>query len=109
MRWTEWIGTISLTFIMMLSNVGGIGGGGVAIPLQMYFYGVNLKESIAMATLAILFSTCGRFIYNINERHPLKKETVSIDYNLTNVMMPLTLIGSLIGTFVYRAFPDLIL
>ena len=28
---------------------------------------------------------------------------------MTNVMMPLTLIGSLVGAYIYVAFPDLVL
>lgn len=29
----EWIGTFLFSIIMLLSNVGGIGGGGIAIPM----------------------------------------------------------------------------
>ena len=105
----EWIGTFIFSFIMLLSNVGGIGGGGIAIPIAMYFFNLSLKPAIAISSFSILWATCARFVYNINEKHPEKPNTVSIDYYLTNVMMPLTLIGSLCGTFMYRAFPDLIL
>ena len=34
---------------------------------------------------------------------------VCIDYGMTNVMMPLTLIGTLIGAFVYITFPDMLI
>jgi uncharacterized membrane protein YfcA len=103
------VGTLVFGLIMLLSNVGGIGGGGVAIPLAMYFFMMQLKPAIAISTIAILFATLARFLYNFDERHPQKPGCVSIDYYLANVMMPLTLIGSLIGTFIYRAFPDLVL
>ena len=94
---------------MLLSNVGGIGGGGVAIPLAMYFFNLSFKPAIAISSFAIMMSTLGRFFYNFGERHPDKPTTTSIDYGMTNVMMPLTLIGSLIGAYFYKAFPDLIL
>lgn len=29
----EWLGTLLFAVIMLLSNVGGIGGGGIAIPM----------------------------------------------------------------------------
>jgi len=29
-----------------------------------------------------------------------------IDYSITNVMMPLTMIGSLTGAFIYLLFPE---
>ena len=104
----EWIGSVVFSLIMLLSNVGGIGGGGVAIPLAMYFFNLNFKPAIAISSFSIMISTMARFFYNFNERHP-EKNTSTIDYGMTNVMMPLTLIGSLIGAYFYQSFPDLIL
>jgi hypothetical protein len=105
----EWIGSVVFSLIMLLSNVGGIGGGGVAIPLAMWFFNLTFKPAIAISSFAILVSTLGRFFYNFNERHPDKPACVTIDYGMTNVMMPLTLIGSLIGAYFYKSFPDMIL
>lgn len=105
----EWTGTFVFAFVMLLSSIGGIGGGGVAIPLIMYFFNLSFKPSIAISSFSIFMSTVARFIYNFKERHPEKPGCTSIDYGMTNVMMPLTLIGSLIGAFFYKAFPDLIL
>lgn len=105
----EWVGTFVFSLIMCLSNVAGIGGGGVAIPLAMYFFNLSMKPAIAISSFSIMISTLARFFYNFNERHPEKKECACIDYGMTNVMMPLTLLGSLIGAYFYVAFPDLIL
>lgn len=105
----EWVGTVVFSLIMCLSNVAGIGGGGVAIPLAMYFFNLSMKPAIAISSFSIMISTLARFFYNFNERHPEKKECACIDYGMTNVMMPLTLLGSLIGAYFYVAFPDLVL
>ena len=94
---------------MLLSNVAGIGGGGIAIPLAMYFFNLSMKPAIAISSFAIMLSTITRFIFNFHERHPEKPGCVSIDYGMTNVMMPLTLLGSLVGAYFYKSFPDLIL
>ena len=94
---------------MLLANVGGIGGGGIAIPMCMYFFGFDTKPAIAVSSFSIMFSTIGRFFFNFKERHPEKKKMVAIDYSMTNVMMPLTLIGTKIGAFVYMTFPDLLI
>jgi len=94
---------------MLLSNVAGIGGGGIAIPLAMYFFNLSMKPAIAISSFAIMLSTITRFIFNFNERHPEKPGCVSIDYGMTNVMMPLTMLGSLVGAYFYKSFPDLIL
>ena len=72
---------------MCLSNVAGIGGGGVAIPLAMYFFNLSTKPAIAISSFSIMISTLARFFYNFNERHPEKPNCACIDYNMTNVMM----------------------
>ena len=94
---------------MLLSNVAGIGGGGIAIPMVMYFFGFSMKPAIAVSSFSIMLSTLTRFFFNFNERHPEKKGCTSIDYNMTNVMMPLTLIGTLVGAYILITFPDLII
>lgn len=105
----EWAGTILFALFMLLANVGGIGGGGIAIPMCMYFFGFDTKPAIAVSSFSIMWSTIGRFFYNFNEKHPEKRNMVVIDYSMTNVMMPLTLIGTLTGAFIYISFPDLII
>jgi len=105
----EWIGTFVFSVIMMLSNVAGIGGGGVAVPLAMFFFNLSMKPAIAISSFSIMFSTVTRFLYNFNERHPEKPGSTVIDYSMTNVMMPLTMFGSLVGAYIYISFPDLIL
>ena len=102
----EWLGTFVFSLIMMLSNVAGIGGGGVAIPLAMYFFNLSTKPAIAISSFAIMVSTLARFFFNFNERHPEKPQMCCIDYSITNVMMPLTMIGSLTGAFIYLLFPE---
>lgn len=109
MKPKEWVGTFVFSLIMCLSNVAGIGGGGVAIPLAMYFFNLSTKPAIAISSFAIMVSTLARFIFNFNERHPEKPNCACIDYNMTNVMMPLTMMGSLIGAFFYLLFPDLVI
>ena len=88
-------------------NVAGIGGGGVAIPLAMYFFNLSTKPAIAISSFSIMISTLARFFYNFNERHPEKPNCACIDYNMTNVMMPLTMMGSLIGAFFYLMLPEM--
>ena len=105
----EIVGSFVFALVMLLSNVGGIGGGGVAIPLVMVFFNFSMKPAIAISSFSILCATLARFFFNFNERHPEKPGNTSIDYGMTNVMMPLILVGSLIGAYVYVAFPDLVL
>ena len=94
---------------MLMSNVGGIGGGGIAIPLVMVFFNFSMKPAIAISSFSIMCSTLARFFFNFSERNPDKRDSTSIDYGMTNVMMPLILIGSLVGAYIYVAFPDIVI
>ena len=69
----EWAGTFVFALIMCLSNVAGIGGGGVAIPLAQLFFFLELKKAIAVSSFAIMVSSLSRFFWNFNERHPEKE------------------------------------
>jgi len=69
----EWVGTILFSLIMLLSNVAGIGGGGIAIPMVQIFFGwEDLKEAIAISSFSICCASFGRFFFNWKERHPEK-------------------------------------
>ena len=105
----EWVGTIVFTLVMLLSKVAGIGGGGIAIPIISYFFNFGIKPATAISSFAILVASLAYFAYNYNLRNPDKPQMPAIDYGLAIVMMPLTLLGSLIGAYFYVSFPELIL
>ena len=41
--------------------------------------------------------------------NPEKSESVAINYNLTNIIIPISLLGSEIGLYINRAFPLFVL
>ena len=92
---------------MGLSNIAGIGGGGVAIPIIMATFHHTTKPAIGISSFSILMTTIARFIMNINEHHPEKPNVVVIDYDLVAIMMPTTLAGAQIGALILIIFPSL--
>jgi len=94
---------------MLISTVAGVGGGSIAVPMAVAFFGLAFKKAIAISSCVIMMTTISRFIFNFKERHPEKPNCTSIDYNLATVMMPLNLIGSLVGAYAYNSFPELYL
>jgi len=89
--------------------MAGIGGGGVVVPLCMTLFGFTTKEAIAISGFTIFWCSATRFIFNINQKHPEKKDVVVIDYGLATVMLPTVLMGSLVGVFLNVILPPLIL
>lgn len=101
-------GTVVLCILMALSVMTGIGGGGINVPLLMAFYKLSTKEAIAVSGFAILIGSITRFATTFKDRHP-EKDATCIEYGITNVMLPMVLIGSISGVFFNIIFPDVII
>ena len=97
-----------MPILLALANVGGIGGGGVIIPITMACFEFTTKEAIAISGFTILAGAIARFTMDINKKHPEKDATI-VDYGIIIVMMPLVLAGSFIGVLVNLSFPGIIL
>ena len=97
-----------IAVFLALANVGGIGGGGLIIPITMAFFRFTTKEAIAISGFTILMGSVARFIVSINQRHPDKDATI-IEYNIVIVMMPLVLVGSFVGVLVNITLPSFVL
>lgn len=105
----EYGGIVVFALIMIISNIAGIGGGGVAISIVIAMFNFTTKPAIAISSFSIFVTTLARFIMNFREKHPEKEGVVVIDYNLVSIMMPTTLAGAQIGAFILIAFPSIII
>ena len=45
----EFFGSFVLGILIALSNAGGIGGGGIIVPIVLIFFNFSTKESIALS------------------------------------------------------------
>jgi uncharacterized membrane protein YfcA len=104
----EFAGIIVIPIVLALANVGGVGGGGLVIPIIMALFMFTTKEAIAISGFTILCGAVARFIMTVNQKHPEKDATV-IDYGIVIVMMPLVLVGSFVGVLVNLTLPGLVL
>ena len=86
-----------------------MGGGGIFIPVSIAFFGFSTREAIGVSNTTIFVAALTRFcLFSIWEKHPFKNQTV-INYPIASVMMPMVLVGSLVGTFLNRVLPEFIL
>jgi len=86
-------GIFVLTLLLALSNMAGIGGGGIIVPLLMAFFKFETKDAIPISGFTILIGSLTRFFVNIGEMHP-DGQSVVIDYNISIIMLPIVIIGS---------------
>jgi uncharacterized membrane protein YfcA len=104
----EVLGTLVLSFLMALAVMSGVGGGGVIVSLLMYFFVLGTKEAIAINHFAIFTGAITRFAMTIDDRHP-DKDATSIDYGISNIMLPLVLVGTIIGVYFNIMLPDVMI
>jgi uncharacterized membrane protein YfcA len=105
----EYIGSLFILVLLVYSNAGGLGGGGMLIPIAMDFYKFDAKNAIALSNSTIFMSGFVRFVMNLFKKHPFKKYGVIIDFDYAILMMPTVIVGTAIGVFVYVILPSVII
>jgi uncharacterized membrane protein YfcA len=60
----EIVGLVTLSILMMLCTVAGIGGGGITIPILQVFFVFEFKQATAVSGISILICSIARYIYN---------------------------------------------
>lgn len=93
---------------MALAVMSGIGGGGIIVPLLIVFYKLETKAAIAVSGCTILAGSICRYVITFKERHP-HKDATCVEYGLSNVMLPIVLIGSLSGVLFNMLLPSIVL
>jgi len=108
LEFQELIGFIFIFFGSALSNAGGIGGGGLLIPVMLLIFKFYTHEAIPMTKLMIFTGALTSFILGFKQAHPYRK-SITIDYNIPYLIIPLLLFGSMIGVSLNKVLPSWII
>lgn len=102
------IGMIVTMIAVMIAAGGGIGGGGVLVPTYIFILGFEPKIAIPLSTITILGSSLTNLLLNFSKRHPLADRPL-IDWDMMLVMEPLTIAGTVLGSFINVLCPPWLL
>ena len=108
MNTMDYIGTFLVIIGLIISASGGIGGGGILVPLLILVFQFRSKDAIPLSNFTIFGGSISNLILNIPKRHP-DVDRPLVDWNLITIMQPSTLAGAIIGTYFGKLFPDWIL
>lgn len=108
LRLSDYIGLIFAILGLMLSAGGGIGGGGILVPIYILVMGFAPRYAIPLSNVTVVGGAIANNLINIPERHPLVDRPL-IDFDLVLAMTPLTLLGALIGAFLNKVLPELLI
>ncbi|XP_050226809.1 sulfite exporter TauE/SafE family protein 3-like isoform X2 [Mercurialis annua] len=88
-----------------LGSVGGVGGGGIFVPMLTLIIGFDPKSSTAISKCMIMGAAGSTVYYNMRLRHPTLDMPL-IDYDLALLFQPMLMLGISIGVAFNVMFAD---
>jgi len=95
---------------LMLAAGGGIGGGGILVPVYILVMQLSPKHGIPLSNITILGGSIANNYFNVFKRHPdphVKRPM--IDYDLVLLMEPPTIAGAVIGSILNKVLPEYVI
>ena len=105
---TDKLGFFFATLGLMIAAGGGIGGGGVLVPIYILVMKFSPKHAIPLSNITVFGGAMANTVLNVRKRHPLADRPL-VDWDLILVMEPLTIAGALIGAFLNKLLPEAML
>ncbi|MCD7457172.1 hypothetical protein HAX54_034378 [Datura stramonium] len=103
--WRVIVGSIIGFFAAALGSVGGVGGGGIFVPMLTLIIGFDPKTSTALSKCMITGAAGATVYYNIKQRHPTM-DIPLIDYDLALLFQPMLLLGISTGVVLNVLFAE---
>ncbi|AET04373.1 sulfite exporter TauE/SafE family protein [Medicago truncatula] len=103
--WRIIVGTIIGFLGSSFGTVGGVGGGGIFVPMLTLIVGFDAKSATAISKFMITGGAGATVLYNLKKRHPTLDLPV-IDYDLALLFQPMLMLGISLGVAFNLIFPD---
>lgn len=100
----EIIGLVCIVVGSALSNAGGIGGGGLLIPILILILKFETHEAIPISKLMIFTGALTAFLMGLSNKHPYRN-AIALDYNIAGVLIPMILFGTIVGVTLNKIMP----
>ncbi|KAM5559637.1 sulfite exporter TauE/SafE family protein 4 [Rosa sericea] len=85
-------------------TVGGVGGGGIFVPMLTLIVGFDTKSAAAISKCMIMGASASSVWYNLRVPHPTKAVPI-IDYDLALLFQPMLMLGITLGVALSVVFP----
>ncbi|XP_047338615.1 sulfite exporter TauE/SafE family protein 4-like isoform X2 [Impatiens glandulifera] len=85
-------------------TVGGVGGGGIFVPMLTLIIGFDTKSAAAISKCMIMGASASSVLYNLRVAHPCRDVPI-IDYDLALLFQPMLMLGITIGVALSVVFP----
>lgn len=99
------IGFLLIFLMGAIAAGGGIGGGGIFVPILILVMGFAIKGAIPLSSICILGGSIFHIFRNFHRRHPTADRPL-IDWTFIALMQPMLVCGAVIGSFLNKIVPD---
>ncbi|CAJ2674675.1 unnamed protein product [Trifolium pratense] len=103
--WKIIVGTLIGIFGASFGSVGGVGGGGIFVPMLILIIGFDAKSAAAISKCMITGAAISTVFFNLKLRHPTL-DIPMIDYDLVLLNQPVIILGISIGVLLSVVFAD---
>lgn len=100
---SDYYGIIFTIIGLLVAASGGIGGGGILVPILILIFEFSPKHAIPLSTFTIVGSSITNMVLNITKRHPHADRPL-VDWDLILVMEPLTMAGAVSSFFCLESY-----
>jgi uncharacterized membrane protein YfcA len=105
---TDIIVHLMVIFISIISTLGGIGGGGMMVPLFMSAKGFSVKEAVPLSVATIFGSSITKALYYYPKVNPLHQIRRLLYFSPIMILVPFIANSSFVGAILSVIFPDTI-
>ncbi len=104
----DWAGATLGALTLIAAALGGVGGGGILLPIYILVLGFRVKQAVALANATILGGAIANVLFAARQRHPYA-DRPSTNWTLILLFEPLVVCGSVLGAFCNKLLPDALL
>jgi len=102
-------GCVALYVGCTVSAAGGVGGGGINVPILLIIFGYSFKTCVVLSLCTVLGNALAQTSVNIYKTHPSNIRSPLIFFEIAAVLLPAQMGGSNIGSILAKMLPDSIL
>ncbi|KAI3442887.1 uncharacterized protein J3R85_000589 [Psidium guajava] len=102
--WRVMVATVIGFLGSACGTVGGVGGGGIFVPMLTLVVGFDTKSAAAISKCMIMGASASSVWYNLRVPHPMREVPI-IDYDLALLFQPMLMLGITVGVALSVVFP----
>mmetsp|Transcript_22566 Transcript_22566/g.36203 ORF Transcript_22566/g.36203 Transcript_22566/m.36203 type:complete len:512 (-) Transcript_22566:26-1561(-) len=100
---------LAIFFGAAIAAGGGLGGGGVFVPIYILIQGLQPKFAAALSQATIFGGSVVNLLMNLRKSHPTRKHRPLTDFSTLLMFEPMLLAGTILGVLLNVICPDILI